>query len=102
MSWASGSRRSIPCLAASYQTHADARGAAAKDLLYLRKRICVNDGFVGIFNDDLLLLGDAASFFGLVADHLALVVDHVPDVHRVMEHTCQAYQPTDTIGEAGV
>lgn len=63
--------------------------AAAEDLLHPRKHICVNDGFVGVLHDDLLLLGDAASFFGLVAHHLALVVDHVPDVHRVMEYLGQ-------------
>ena len=60
--------------------------AAAEYLLHPRKHICINDSFVGVLNDDLLLLRDATSFLGFVVDHLVLVVDHVPDVHRVMEY----------------
>ena len=63
--------------------------AAAENLLHPRKHISVNNGFVGVLNDDLFLLGDAPPFLGLVANHLALVVDHVSDIHRVMEHLGQ-------------
>ena len=63
--------------------------AAAEYFLHSIKYIFANDGFVGIFNDDLLLLGDTPSFLCLVTDHLTLVVDHVSDVYRVMEHLGQ-------------